>query len=160
MDRHLTRRLAGAALWAGLLALPSIASAECEWLTPHHATRPIAAGVENGHNLLVCRAAHQGGIHPGKVVAGKCNIGFAGHEIIKTRFEVVNNCPGTFSSSSSSPLVAGREANGSPLYVCRAAHANVWHPGKVVGGKCNISYGGAELTKASFQWFNRQHGHH
>ncbi len=36
---------------------------------------------------------------------------------------------------------------GSPrtLYVCRAAHGNGVHLGKLVGGACNIGYGGQEV---------------
>jgi Protein of unknown function (DUF3421) len=42
---------------------------------------------------------------------------------------------------------------GSPrtLYVCRAAHGNGVHPGKLVGGACNIGYGGQEIEKRQYE---------
>jgi len=37
------------------------------------------------------------------------------------------------------------------LPVCRASHAGAQHPGKVVAGNCNITYGGKELRKRNFR---------
>ena len=57
------------------------------WLPPD----AVIGGSEyNGsRKLAVCRAAYQGGTHPGKVVAGKCNIGWGGKEIVLNAFEVL-----------------------------------------------------------------------
>jgi hypothetical protein len=43
---------------------------------------------------------------------------------------------------------AGNEANGAPLYICRAQYNGGLHPGKTRPGfnGCNIPYGGQELT--------------
>ena len=41
--------------------------------------------------------------------------------------------------------------NGMPLYVCRAAYSGSYHPGKLVSGKCNISYGGREIEAQTYQ---------
>ena len=46
-------------------------------------------GSEPGRKLAVCRAPYKGGTHPGKVVAGKCNIGWGGKEIVLRTFEVL-----------------------------------------------------------------------
>ena len=40
------------------------------------------------------------------------------------------------------------------LFVCRARFNNTWHPGKAVGNACNISYGGSEYVRRSFQLLN------
>jgi hypothetical protein len=37
------------------------------------------------------------------------------------------------------------------LYVCRAAHGSGVHPGKLVGGACNIGFGGDELEKRQYE---------
>jgi len=42
--------------------------------------RAVAGGYENGHPLMLCRARFGRGIHPGKIVAGVCNIGYGGKE--------------------------------------------------------------------------------
>jgi len=40
---------------------------------------------------------------------------------------------------------------GTPLFVCRAIFADSVHPGKLIGGNCNISYGGREHEVAQYQ---------
>jgi hypothetical protein len=47
----------------------------------------------------------------------------------------------------------GHEANGTPLYVCRARHLGGVHIGKFRADwrGCNIPYGGRELTLNSYQ---------
>jgi len=49
----------------------------------------IAGGGENGRPLFICRAAHEGGLHPGKVVGRNCNFGWGGREILSERYEVL-----------------------------------------------------------------------
>ncbi|WP_158515994.1 DM9 repeat-containing protein [Pararhodobacter sp. CCB-MM2] len=48
---------------------------------------------------------------------------------------------------------AGEEANGTPLYACRAWYNNGLHPGKVRQGfrGCNIGYGGAEIAVSHYE---------
>ncbi|HEY5937382.1 MAG TPA: DM9 repeat-containing protein [Kofleriaceae bacterium] len=53
------------------------------------ARKEVPSGFEPGRNLPVCRAAHQGATHPGKVFEGKCHIGFAGKEIGIADFEAL-----------------------------------------------------------------------
>jgi hypothetical protein len=47
----------------------------------------------------------------------------------------------------------GYEANGAPLFICRAAFRGGWHPGKIRQGfnGCNIGYGGREQTVSNYQ---------
>ena len=41
----------------------------------------VVGGTEPGRTLYVCRASYNGGTHPGKWIAGRCNIGWGGREI-------------------------------------------------------------------------------
>jgi V8-like Glu-specific endopeptidase len=43
----------------------------------------------SGEPLVICRAGYRGGIHPGKVVNSRCNIGYGGEEIILDNYEVL-----------------------------------------------------------------------
>src|ERR1051326_4640296 len=52
----------------------------------------IVGGVEvggqnNGAMLYVCRAEYNGGVHPGKLIGGFCNISFAGQEIVLSNYQ-------------------------------------------------------------------------
>ncbi|MBA3662423.1 MAG: DUF3421 domain-containing protein [Gammaproteobacteria bacterium] len=64
-------------------------------------------------------------------------------------------------------VVGGEEAN-YPYYICRALYRNVFHPGKLVGAQCNITYGGNEISVTPFQvllsrntlhWVDASHGY-
>ena len=130
----------------------------------------IGGSENNGsRKLAVCRAAYQGGTHPGKVVAGKCNIGWGGKEIVLSPFEVMTNKGVTLAwvkgPSAKGMIIGGSEKNGSrKLAVCRAVYwGNVQspeydvkykggtHPGRVVAGKCNIGWGGKEIVLSTFE---------
>ncbi len=116
----------------------------------------LVGGQEPGRSLYVCHAPHNGGVHPGKVVAGNCNIGWGGKEVVLPNFEVltVNGNPRWVPASNGSvpqgAFAAGHE-NGAPLYLCRTGHAGGVHPGKVVGNNCNIGYGGAEILHSNYE---------
>lgn len=43
----------------------------------------------NGTALFSCRAPYNGGLHLGKVVAGNCNFGWGGREIVVPNYEVL-----------------------------------------------------------------------
>jgi len=118
-----------------------------------------AAGNEaDGTPIFVCRANYNGGMHPGKVVAGNCNIGYGGNEIVLQHYVVLMG-PLTMRSlwvEGFSPanrnFRAGVDSDGvTPLYVCRALYNGGLHPGKVVAGNCNITYGGREVVLHNFQ---------
>jgi hypothetical protein len=49
----------------------------------------VAGGYENGHSLFICRTHYGSGVHPGKVVATNCNIGYGGKEIAVAQYEVL-----------------------------------------------------------------------
>ena len=47
-----------------------------------------ASAYAGARQLVLCRASHGGGVHPGKVVDGNCNIGWGGREPRIGNFEV------------------------------------------------------------------------
>lgn len=125
----------------------------------------IIGGQEPARQLPVCRARHgQGGnigVHPGKLVAGKCNIGWGGREVELTQFEVLTGDPRhvTWLPAVGGVIppgaFVGGEEPGRKLIVCRAPFGqggNIGvHPGKLVAGKCNIGWGGREHALVAYQ---------
>jgi hypothetical protein len=114
----------------------------------------IAGGQENGGTLYVCRAPHNGGLHPGKIVDGNCNIGWGGEEQVIRDYEVLigDGIWGKPRADYAGSFAAGQE-NGEALYLCRAPFNGGVHPGKVVAGNCNIGWGGKEETIGRFEVF-------
>lgn len=68
--------------------------------------------------------------------------------------EWVNGSYGSMPPPTITPN-GGYEANGEPLFVCRASMNGGMHPGKIRNGfnGCNIGYGGREETVVSYQVF-------
>lgn len=111
-------------------------------------------GSERGRKLAVCRASYKGGTHPGKVVAGKCNIGWGGKEIVIRKYQVMTNKGVKLSwakGPSAKGMVIGGKERGRSLPVCRGKYKGGTHPGKVVAKKCNIGWGGKEIVLRSFE---------
>lgn len=113
----------------------------------------VQGGQENGTPLYVCRGRHEGGTHSGKIVAGNCNIGYGGSEVVLSDYEMLvgNGTWGAARSGYAGAFVAGQES-GQNLYLCRANY-NGTHSGKVIGNNCNIGYGGEEKAISSFDVF-------
>lgn len=111
----------------------------------------VAYATESGNPMYVCRAEHMGVRHGGKLVDGKCSIGYGGKELNKDVFDYLDaNSPTSWSINPANKVLSDTR-NGVPLYVCRADHNGSKHAGKVVNGKCNIAYGGRELLNATFE---------
>lgn len=118
---------------------------------------PSQAVLGGGENqpprmLYVCRASYQGGMHPGKIVDGNCNIGWGGEEVRLPRYQVlVSNSqryrwfPANYGSFPTNAVDGGFE-NGQRLFICQANWNGGVHPGKVFAGNCNIGYGGKEIA--------------
>lgn len=110
----------------------------------------FVAGHENNRPLYLCRAQFNGQ-HPGKVVAGSCNIGYAGEEKLIKSFEVFYQSPVWVAGKTAPAGAVGGQENGQPLYVCRARYQGGLHPGKLLSGSCNIGYGGKEIIVPNFE---------
>lgn len=101
--------------------------------------------------LFVCHGNYGGGVHPGKVVAGRCNISWGGREVALSRYQVLasyyrlNWVPASYGSRPSNAIYGGFE-NGRKLYICQVSYQGGWHPGKLVGQACNFGYGGKEIS--------------
>lgn len=124
---------------------------------------PLPAGAVIGgnqpsapHNLYICRGEYEDGVHPGKVVAGNCNIGWDGREALLPDYQVlVSNTalqwiPASYGQIPMNAIAGGSEENGT-LYICRAYYRGGYHPGKVVGQNCNFGWGGREITMSHYQ---------
>lgn len=60
------------------------------WRRPFGDLNKAYIGGGSGNDKYrICRAPHRGGVHPGKVVAGRCNIGWGGQEIVIDGYEVL-----------------------------------------------------------------------
>lgn len=117
----------------------------------------IAAGIENGKPLAICHADHQGGQHPGKVVAKACNISYGGAELTIGSYEVLvadaARLDWVAATAGEVPVgaIAGGQENGAALAICRFRHAGATHPGKLVGTRCAIGYGGREIYSDRYE---------
>lgn len=101
--------------------------------------------------LFVCRARYHGGVHPGKLYNGNCNIGWGGNEIVLSRYEVLTSRrPLAWVSASFGRIPAGAIQGGyqhdGPLFICQAEYHGGTHIGKIVGQNCNFGWGGREIT--------------
>jgi len=137
--------------------------AQLQWVkyTGEVPENAVIGGVENHIELPVCRGNFNGAMHPGKLFANHCNIGYGGVEKMLKDFEVLVNdgvieldwlkSNGTLPEHA---VQAGTEG-GIGLYVGRAHHEKSTHPGKVfkVGGNyiCNIGYGTLEVVNETFE---------
>lgn len=54
----------------------------------------IIGGREGDVSLGICRSSYNGGVHPGKVFAGKCNFGWGGAEITSGTYDVLTGRAG------------------------------------------------------------------
>lgn len=118
----------------------------------------VSGGFENGTDLMVCRSFYNGANHPGKVVAGACNFGWGGKEIVSKTYEVLINeaqislqwVP--YSGSIPKHAVIGGTEGDRSYYVGQFTRADgSIHAGKVFGTPgnyiFNYGYGGKEITE-------------
>jgi len=182
---NLTRPLVALALLGTTLAIPTSAEARrmnpnpvpdrmmtspVQWVAMQRGMklprRAFKGGAEPARNLYICRASYRGGLHPGKVVAGRCNIGWGGREILRDRYEVlVKRSPrsgvlwlkGHSRALPRMSKVAGGYEPGRRLDICRAQYRGGLHPGKVVDGRCNIGWGGREVVLDRYEVLVHRH---
>jgi hypothetical protein len=144
-----------------VMPAPVIEPAELRWvafdgMVPENS---VSGGEENGNDLPVCRGNYNGVMHPGKLLANKCNIGWGGKEIELESFDVLTNTgvPLVWMPYTGDIPVGAVEAgneNGKVLYVGQFTRPDgSVHAGKVFGVKggyiFNYGYGGKEITEKS-----------
>jgi len=120
----------------------------CLWVLTkgtHIPKGAILVGREHSWNLYICRAFNDGGIQLGKASEAFKEggvLGYKNKEIQVDEFEVLIgdlnrlhwvNASGRLNIASLGyrPVEAGRENDGTPLYIAKAPHKDAVHPGKV-----------------------------
>jgi hypothetical protein len=137
---------------------------EYRWETARGGRIPSGAtphGYEaGGEPLWVCRVRMHGGVHPAKVrpAFGAAQASWGGDEVAVDEYEVLMD-RGVWGIASggavpANAFAAGRESDGEPLYIARAAVApGTLHLGKVrpAFGAANIGYGNEEHRILSYE---------
>jgi hypothetical protein len=110
---------------------------------------------EPGSPMYICRGQVGGSVTPGKWVKGNCNVAFGGKEVVLTQYQIAYGDAvwQPYAGTSYGLLRTGTDADGTPLFSCRA-HYNPGfpqgdqgnQPGKLLNGACRIPLGGGELV--------------
>ena len=90
---------------------------------------------------------------PWQAGKGSCNISYGGHEMQLHAFELLTGHGARWEAPQpglAGAFAAGQE-HGQPLYLCQAEYNGGLHPGKVIGGHCDISFAGKEIPIASYR---------
>jgi len=122
---------------------------------------PVKGGDDQGEDLFVGRAHHEGDVIPGKVVPGHgvCYVSWAGEEVGVADYEVLTN-PGAYEWISASGTdipgnaeEGGKTADGEVLYIGRASHEGALPIGKVhpSHGTCYVPFAGGEHGYADYE---------
>lgn len=127
------------------------------WRTYHGSipSNAVVGGREAGRTLYICQARYMDGVHPGKLVDGRCNITWGGTEIQQKHFRILVSDNLRWRSVRDgripSSAIAGGGERGQPLYVCQARYSGGIHPGKVFDGSCHIGYNGRDIARPDFR---------
>ncbi|XP_077300115.1 uncharacterized protein LOC143920947 isoform X1 [Arctopsyche grandis] len=117
-------------------------------------------GGQDGEELYIGRASHEGALIPGKIVGshGVCYIAWGGQEHGKADYEVLCGCstrwvPTSGAAIPENALPGGESEDGEPLFIGRVPHNDTMTIGKVQPshGCCYISYGGEELGFGDYE---------
>lgn len=107
-------------------------------------------GPKPGAPLYVCRAYYNGSLYPGKWIEGQCSIADgAGKEQKVKSYDVANGAAEwrNFDGNVGALVPGGYDVDGTPQYICRKQlnffGNKGYQPGRLAGGQCVISYGGA-----------------
>jgi hypothetical protein len=115
----------------------------------------VVGGQEGGRILYICQSPYMGGMHPGKLVDGRCNITYAGREIPQTSFRILVgkgvHWMRSYSGEMAAGMVQGGDEKGRPLFICQAKIGRNMHPGKVVEDHCNVGFAGREVEKMDYR---------
>ncbi|KMY67825.1 hypothetical protein AAU61_08125 [Desulfocarbo indianensis] len=115
----------------------------------------VGGGYSNQGEMFVCRANYRDGVHPGKLYAGKCHLGWGGREVAVDNYDVLVVRQGLAwlpkdRAGNRRCVEAGRRGQQSQC-VCRANFRDGLHPGKTWQGRCNIGWGGQEFALDSYE---------
>lgn len=102
----------------------------------------------------ICRAPHEGGVIPGRVVNGRCSIGWGGKEIALTPYETFWHDGAVllwWEGLQTVGAVIGGHASGIPLGICTGYYGGVQYPGKVMNRVCSIGLDGKEIVLWEFR---------
>ena len=145
---------------AALCLLPSANAQDSslQWQQQHAPATPgngaIVGGPgdapEPGSPFYICRAAHEGGIYPGKWVKGACNIALDGQELVESDYEIAvgHAAWGAYQGHTAGLLQTGKDPDGSPLYSCRTNYRG-FQPGTLTDGKCSFAFDGRDCAASA-----------
>lgn len=150
----MTRNLLALSIIIILLNVP----ASAEWVTVESGQIPpnalVAGQSSDNQPAYVCRAQHEGGIHPGMInPSGACDIAYQGGLFSNSNYEVLvgNGYSWVANYNGEIPFdafPAGTESQGEILYICRGDVDSRWHSGKISQSNsgCSVPYAGKELN--------------
>jgi len=128
-----------------------------------------ARGVEGGQDgpgqpLIVIRARHEGGCHPGKYNRSRdtCYFSYGGQEVSSPQFEILEDngeyvwlpCNNANDIPQDRAVPIGNEADGKVLYAARGVVSGnfvIGKAGRHIGGGASIGFFGKELFIAPFE---------
>lgn len=123
-------------------------------------SRAVPVGeMPDGMQVFSCSARFNGGIHPGMNgmwIAG-CSVGYGGQEIVVRDYDMMVGTGHWVRVRNgevpSNAIRGGNEANGAPLYICRAKSQGLVYAGKTRPGfnGCNVPESGREITIRDFE---------
>ena len=144
----------GALLLLAAGAATAHATVPGNWVRGPSAPAAVTASGGGLHpNMPVCRGRLDNGMHPGKLWAGSCNIGWGGvtkyvkdYELLVGRYTWVTATVDGKPANAVDGGSAGDAAGHVRLGVCEVFNGGdaSWHPGKFYAGKCNYAWGGSD----------------
>ena len=146
-----------------VLTLPWKSSGNVTPVNVFGAGEELAASPEarfDSVRLYLCRAAYEGGIHPGQARAGEkgCAFGFGGGQVVAQTYDLLEAAPwmtwtGAVARDLPDTAVVSGNEGGEAFFACRAADRNGVHPGKIKKSSlgCSIVSDGREAIVERFE---------
>ena len=139
------------------------ATAQVQWLPASNGEFPTGAvtgGEEKGRQIYICKAQYKTGYYPGKIIGKYCNISWQGREITVPNYQVLVSLNNSgwhpiWQNASNGEIpdgaVAGGIEKGRQIYICKVKYKDGFHPGKLDGNSCYITWGGREFKIPDYQ---------
>jgi hypothetical protein len=123
---------------------------------------PAIGHAADGTAQYFCRGNYNGSLVPGHMGEGDagCHVGWGNQEIVLASYQILSNASLPMQARGSFPglmqkdaIVAGTEADGTPLYLCLGVWNGGLYPGKMQSGwgACDIGGGGTEQWATTYQ---------